>query len=84
MTRPDLLLAAETALRVVAFGERTPLPVRLAAWYLDLRPSTIYKLAERNEISFSKPGNKRVFFLKEDLNAYALRRRRKSIYDLEQ
>jgi len=46
-----------------------------AANYLDISSSHLYKLTSAGLIARSKPGGKRIYFLKSDLNTYLLRNR---------
>ena len=52
-----------------------PLTLREAAEYLDLSTSHLCKLTSRRQIPHFKPSGKRVYFVKEDLDAYLLRNR---------
>lgn len=60
-----------------------PLPAEAAAAYLDITLSHLYRLISRREVGHYKPGGKRVYFLKRDLDAYALRHRVASDEELE-
>lgn len=60
-----------------------PLPAAAAAAYLDVTLSHLYRLVSRREVGHYKPGGKRVYFLKRDLDAYAFRNRVASDEELE-
>jgi len=64
-------------------GSGTPLGVGPAAWYLGVSVDHLRKLAQKNEVAYHRPGGKMLYFLRDDLNAYALRRRRNSGYDYD-
>lgn len=53
----------------------TPLPVEAAARYLDVTVSHLYRLLTRRAVAHYKPGGKRVYLLKSDLDDYCLRNR---------
>jgi excisionase family DNA binding protein len=72
LTRIESLLAtmAATSTKVFDLGE--------AAAYLHVSKDQVYQLTSGGRITFSKPGGKRIYFRKEDLDAYLLRGRREA------
>lgn len=60
------------------------LTVDAAAEYLQLSKSHIYKLTHTNAIRHSKPGGKKIYFEKKDLDDYAQSRKIKTSSDIEQ
>jgi excisionase family DNA binding protein len=53
-----------------------------AAKYLRVSKGFLYKLTSRHEIPFHKPHGKLIYFLKQDLDAWALRNRSKSTEEI--
>lgn len=51
-----------------------PLSLTEAAVYLNLTSSYVYKLTSQGKIKCFKPGGKRLFFKRSDLDAYAYQR----------
>jgi excisionase family DNA binding protein len=66
LNRIESLLAANRA---------KPFTLPEAAAYLNLGKSRLYKLTSTNVVPHYKPGGKKIFFLKSDLDAYLLRNR---------
>jgi excisionase family DNA binding protein len=60
---------------LLAANQPRPLTLPEAAAYLNLGKSRLYKLTSTNVIPHYKPGGKKIFFLKSDLDAYLLRNR---------
>lgn len=56
-----------------------PLTVKDAAEYLGVSTSMIYKLTHRRKIAFHKPGGKKIYFRKKDLDDYAFMKRIESM-----
>lgn len=84
MTDPLLALAVSLVhTERLRLGPETPLSVEAAAWYLDVSVDHVRKLVQANEIAFSRPGGKRLYFLRKDLDAYAALRRRPSRHEIE-
>lgn len=52
--------------------ERRFLPLKVAADYLGISQSTLYKKTSGNELRFYKPGKKMIYFEKADLDAFIL------------
>jgi excisionase family DNA binding protein len=61
--------------------ERQPLSLKEAAAYLGLKPKYCYKLVFLGKLAYYKPQGK-LYFLKEDLDAYIRRNRRAADYEL--
>ncbi|TGD57524.1 helix-turn-helix domain-containing protein [Flavobacterium humi] len=55
-----------------------------AVRYLDVSKSFLYKLTSTNKISFSKPNNKLIYFLRLDLDNWMLQNRNESIGVLQE
>lgn len=64
--------------------EERPFTFQEACSYLDISPSYLYKLTSQNKIVHFKPNGKKIYFLKSDLNAWLLRNRVSTAYELEQ
>jgi excisionase family DNA binding protein len=64
--------------------DERPLTFAEACIYLGVSRSHLYKLTCRQKISHFKPNNKKLYFLKSDLNNYMLRNRRKSEEEIDQ
>lgn len=64
--------------------EERPMSLADAAIYLNISKSFLYKLTCKNLITYFKPNNKKIYFLKSDLNNYLLRNKKKSQTELEQ
>jgi excisionase family DNA binding protein len=61
-----------------------PLSVMEASAYTKLSKAYIYKLIHEKRISHFKPNNGKVYFLKEDLDAYIYRGRVSADYELRE
>ncbi|MBK8944175.1 MAG: helix-turn-helix domain-containing protein [Ignavibacteriae bacterium] len=48
------------------------LTFKQAVSYLDISESYLYKLTHQKQISYFKPGGKLIYFVKSDLDAWAL------------
>jgi len=59
------------------------LNVQEAAQHLQLSRSYLYKLMSRHEIPYRKPGGKKAFFDRRDLDAYRQRNLIKSVEQLQ-
>ena len=64
--------------------DERPLSSSEAVEYLNVSKSHLYKLTSNNRISFWKPGGKKIYFKKSDLNNYLFRNRKASDQELEQ
>jgi len=62
--------------------ERKPLSLKETAAYLGLKPKYCYKLVFLGKIAYYKPTGGKLYFLKEDLDAYIRRNRRAADYEL--
>jgi excisionase family DNA binding protein len=71
---------------IESYQQQQPRPLNTteASQYLGLSKSYFYKLTSRNLIASYCPMGKKLYFLKSDLDAYALRNRSKPNYELEQ
>jgi excisionase family DNA binding protein len=61
-----------------------PLTLKEAAEYLDLSEAHVYYLVHTNKMTYYKPGGKRIYFRKSDLNVYIYRIARQSDREIEQ
>jgi excisionase family DNA binding protein len=59
-----------------------PLSIHEAAEFLSLAKTYIYRLVRLGKLTAFNPGGKRLYFRKEDLEAYILRGRRSSSEEL--
>jgi excisionase family DNA binding protein len=64
--------------------EQQPKPLTLeeAAHYLDVSKSEMYRLTSKSVLPHSKPGGKKIFFRKADLDAYLLHNRVKPLSEI--
>jgi excisionase family DNA binding protein len=61
-----------------------PLDLDEAATYLHHSKSYVYQLTSKGLIAHFKPHGKKIFFLKQDLDAYLLRHRRAAAEEIEE
>ncbi|AIN49944.1 helix-turn-helix domain protein [Dokdonia sp. MED134] len=54
-----------------------------AAAYLDLSKSHLYRLTSNNDIPFFRPGGRKIYFKRADLDAWMLRNPIKSNFQIE-
>jgi len=64
--------------------DEKPLSFSEAAGYLNVSKSHLYKLTSGAKIAHFKPAGKKLYFRKNDLNAYLFRNRKASEQELEQ
>jgi len=64
-------------------AQEKPLTLEEAAAYLDISPSYLYKLTSGQQIPHFKPHGKRVYFKRDDLNAYLLQNRVRSADEID-
>lgn len=79
--KQDLIL---TQLQSILQQNEKPLTLSEAAAYLDISKSQLYKITAKNQIKFYKPGGKKIYFKKNDLNNYLFRNVNKTDSELEQ
>jgi excisionase family DNA binding protein len=60
-----------------------PLSLNEAAQYLNFKKSYIYKLTCQKQIPFFRPGGKKIYFKKSELNEWIFRGRNRSKAELE-
>jgi excisionase family DNA binding protein len=58
--------------------EEKPLTVAEACQFLNLSRSQIYRLTSQNQITFFKPGGKKIYFKKSDLNNWLFKNKSES------
>lgn len=61
-----------------------PFDLDEAADYLHISKSHLYQLTSKEQIAHFKPAGKRIYFRKEDLDAYLLRNRRAAAEEIEE
>ena len=61
-----------------------PLDLKQAAEYLKLKPSYIYSLIHQQKIPHYKPGGKKVYFIKTELNKWITASKIKSASEVEE
>jgi len=61
-----------------------PLDLIQAAEYLNLKPSYIYSLIHQQKIPHYKPGGKKVYFIKAELNKWITESKIKSVDEVEE
>jgi excisionase family DNA binding protein len=78
------LKTSEDFQNVVLLPQKEILSFNEAVTYLDVSKSYLYKLTSTNKISFSKPNNKLIYFLRVDLDNWMLQNRNESIGVLQE
>ncbi len=73
----------ETLLRELKATATKPLDLDEAATYLHHSKSHVYQLTSKGLIAHFKPNGKKIYFVKEDLDAYLLRNRRAAAEEIE-
>jgi excisionase family DNA binding protein len=63
--------------------DNKPLTLEEACEYLSMSKQTLYLLTSKKELRFFKPGGKKLYFRKEDLDEYVNRGMIKPNYELE-
>ena len=63
-------------------SQKEILSVSEASVYMEISMSYLYKLTSKNEIPFSKPMNKLIYFKKTDLDAWMLSNRKQSKHEI--
>lgn len=71
----EIMLQKLTAIESHLYSAKKVLNSDEAAAFLDLEKSYLFKLTSAGVLPFSKPNGKRIYFLKEDLEAWAMRSR---------
>jgi len=87
-TRPDSAIQTrlkriESLLTEIKTTTTKPLDLDETATYLHHSKSHVYKLTSRGLIAHFKPNGKKIYFLKQDLDAYLLRNRRSAIEEID-
>jgi len=77
------LEAIEKRIEAQAIYQKTILTFNEAVIYLDISSSHLYKLTSSTKIAHYKPGGKKLFFKKEDLDAWLLSNRQQTDKELE-
>ena len=72
-TDKDIIDRLDRIERIVTGMKSKPLALKEAADYLGISRSYLYKLTSQERIPHSKPGGKKVYFDKEELDRWALR-----------
>src|SRR5579862_4322402 len=73
----------ECLLSEIGTTARKPLDINEAATYLHQSKSHTYHLTSQGLIAHFKPNGKKIYFLKQDLDAYLLRNRRSAIEEID-
>lgn len=66
----------------VTGDEQKPIPFEEAAEYLNISKSYLYRLTSKSIIAHFKPGGKKIFFDRKDLDRYLQRNRVSSIEEI--
>ena len=61
-----------------------PMPFQEASEYLNISKSYLYKLTSKQRIPFYRPGGKKIYFKRNELEAWLLKNRVKPIDEIEQ
>lgn len=69
---------------ILKFQNAEPISFEEASKYLNVSKSYLYKLTCKNQIPFYKPGGKKIFFEKSELNKWILKGRIKSQSELDE
>jgi excisionase family DNA binding protein len=72
-TDKDIIDRLDRIEKIVTGMKSKPLSLKEAAEYLGISRSYLYKLTSQERIAHSKPGGKKVYFDKEELDRWALR-----------
>jgi excisionase family DNA binding protein len=72
MTKSNLESLQTNIKQLIENQREKPFTFREACKYLDLSPSFLYKLTSSGKIAFSKPGGKKLYFTKANLDEYLL------------
>ncbi len=75
--------AYRAAINTILAANRVVYNADQAADYLGLAKSYLYKLTCNGVLSFSKPGGKKMYFSREDLDKYLLSNKSKSNLELD-
>jgi excisionase family DNA binding protein len=78
MKQADFTERLERIEKLLESQEPKPFTIQDAAEYLNVSKAYIYRLTSHHEVPFFKPNNKRVYFLKRDLDAWVMKRRSSS------
>lgn len=86
--RPDAAIHArlekiETLLTELKATGTKPFDLDEAAAYLHISKSHLYQLTSKGLIAHYKPNGKKIYFRKEDLDAYLLRNRRAAAEEID-
>ena len=73
----------EISERLQLIAQKEVLSFKEALLYLDVSKSFLYKLTSRREISFSKPNNGKLYFMKSNLDDWMQKNSMESISDRE-
>jgi excisionase family DNA binding protein len=73
----------ESLLTEIKTTARKPLDLGEAASYLHHSKSHVYQLTSKGLITHYKPNGKKIYFRREDLDAYLMRNRRAAAADIE-
>jgi excisionase family DNA binding protein len=74
----------EALLAEIKHGASKPYDLQEAAAYLGASKSHLYQLTSKGLIAHYKPAGKKIYFDKQDLDAYLLRHRRASATEIEE
>jgi len=74
----------ENFLSKQTFIEKEILSFKEALAYLDISPSSLYKLTSQRAIRYFKPNGGKVYFKKTDLDGWMLQNENKSVASLEE
>lgn len=79
----EKLFSIENSIQKLSLAVKPILSAEEAAEFLNMKPSYLYKLTSRKEITYFKPLGKLNYFRRSDLEAFLLRNESPSIYELE-
>jgi excisionase family DNA binding protein len=77
----ERLFNIENSIQKLNLAEKTILSVEEAAFFLNMKPSFLYKITSAKRIKFFKPNGKLIYFQKSDLEAFMLRNESPAIYE---
>lgn len=69
---------------ITSFSEKNILSVREACEYMDISESFMYKLTHGKLLPYYRPNGKKIYFQKNDLEAWMTRNRQSSSEEIKQ
>lgn len=83
MRNSEILVKLDKIEKLLETNSVTLMTFQGACDYLQISSSALYKLVFNNKIKSSKPNGKRLWFTKQDLDAWALSKPNKTLVEIE-